>query len=342
MFARTKAVTFAFFVLLSLFVFAGAAVGQDLCSGVGDCGRVWYNSGSVPWFFQTEVNHDGQNALRSGASSGGDCILNTTVTGPATVSFWWKLETPISGDGVTFLVDSVGVVFTADSTWAKYTHTITAAGPHLLSWAFFPSAGGGSAVLDQFLVEEADAPSGSVVINSGASLVGPGDVALSLTYSDGVGSGVTKMRFSNDGYTWTAWEDAATSRAWTLAPGDGYRTVCAQFLDKAGNRSAIYRDYILVDGTKPTGTISINGGASTTSSANVNIGLTWDDGAGSGVTRMRFSNDGATWSTWEPVAATHVHVLSATPGYQTVRVQFRDRAGNVSEKYADYILVTAP
>ena len=51
-----------------------------------------------------------------------------------------------------------------------------------------------------------------------------------------------------------------------------------------------------VDTTPPTGTIIINSNRSATNTPNVTLALTWSDGAGSGVSRMRFSNDGATWS----------------------------------------------
>ena len=49
------------------------------------------------------------------------------------------------------------------------------------------------------------------------------------------GSGVAKMQFSNDNTTWSGWETYATTKSWTLASGDGLKTVYAQFKDVAGN-----------------------------------------------------------------------------------------------------------
>jgi len=72
------------------------------------------------------------------------------------------------------------------------------------------------------------------------------------------------------------------------------------------------------------------------------LALTWSDGTGSGVVRMRFSIDGATWSLWEPTAATRAYTLPAVPGYYTVRVTYRDAGGNISERFADYIRLAAP
>ena len=51
----------------------------------------------------------------------------------------------------------------------------------------------------------------------------------------------------------------------------------------------------VTDTTPPTGTIVINGDRSATNSRTVTIAMTWSDGAGSGVARMRFSDDGSTW-----------------------------------------------
>ena len=99
---------------------------------------------------------------------------------------------------------------------------------------------------------------------------------------------------------------------------------------------------VTLDGTPPTGTIVINNGAASTGDPNVTLSLTWSDGAaGTGVRSMRFSDDGAHWTNWEPVAAAKAYVLPAPNGYKTVRVQFADRAGNYSSRFSDYILLNA-
>jgi len=194
-----------------------------------------------------------------------------------------------------------------------------------------------------FVSTDTTPPTGSIVINGNKSVTNSAKATLTLTWSDGAsGSGVVRMRFSDDGATWTAWEPLAATRAYTLPGGDGYKTVRVQFLDKANNRSLTYSDYIRLDRTAPTGTIIINGGASSTMFRWVTLGLTWSDGAGSGVSRMRFSDDGATWTPWEPPVATRLHLLSEVLGYHTVRVQYLDAAGNYSAVYNDYIRLAAP
>ncbi len=204
-------------------------------------------------------------------------------------------------------------------------------------------ADGAATRVDIALVElDTTPPTGTIVINGNRSTTNSRNVTLSLSWDDGAdGSGVIRMRFSDDGAHWTAWEPLAATRAHTLPTGDGHKTVRVQYLDRMNNRSAAFNDYILLDTTPPTGTIIINNGASTTATPAVTLGLTWSDGTGAGAMRMRFSNDGAHWSAWESLTATRPYVLPEGQGYHTVRVQYLDGANNYSAAFSDYIkLVT--
>jgi len=198
-------------------------------------------------------------------------------------------------------------------------------------------AGNGTFTAGEQYIVDRSGPIGSIVINDNQSVTNNPNVTLVLTWYDGAGSGAVRMRFSNDGATWSGWEPLTATKAYTLPAGEGYKTVRVQFLDKANNRSATYSDYIRLDTVPPTGSIVINNNALSTKSRNVTLSLGWSDGTGSGVVRMRFSNDGAHWSAWEPLSATRAYTLPDTPGYCTVRVTYRDAGGNISPRYSDYI-----
>jgi thermitase len=88
------------------------------------------------------------------------------------------------------------------------------------------------------------APKGGVLINNGARTTKNLTVRLTLKASDS-GSGVSGMRFSNNGRTWTAWQPFASSRYWRLSGGRGTKVVYVAYRDRAGNQSAIYRDAIV-------------------------------------------------------------------------------------------------
>ena len=98
------------------------------------------------------------------------------------------------------------------------------------------------------------APTGSVTIAGGASGVRSRTVTLGLAAAD-ADSGVTTMRFSNDGTTFGAWQAYAATAPWTLLAGrDGARTVYAQYADAQGNTSSTVSDQVTLDTTAPTAT----------------------------------------------------------------------------------------
>ncbi len=183
---------------------------------------------------------------------------------------------------------------------------------------------------------------GSIVINGNLSSTNTPEVTLALTWSRVSGPAITRMRFSDDGANWSAWESLKAARAHTLPGADGYKTVRVQYLDTANGRSAVFSDYILLDTTPPSGGIVINNGAYVTTSPSVTLGLTWSDGAGPSGMRMHFSDNGSTWTPWEPVAATRAYSLPLPNGYHTVRVQYLDAGGNRSPVYNDYIKLLMP
>ncbi len=93
--------------------------------------------------------------------------------------------------------------------------------------------------------------SGTISMNSGATSTWSPIVSLNnLGASDGH-SGVAEMKFSNDGTSWTAYENyAATKSGWDLFANGGNtnagtKTVYVRYKDNAGNESAVFLDTIL-------------------------------------------------------------------------------------------------
>lgn len=101
---------------------------------------------------------------------------------------------------------------------------------------------------------------------------------------------------------------------------------------------------ITTDEVAPAGSVSINGAAVSTSTAAVTLDLTASDPDpdASGVEQMRFSNDGASWSAWQPYAASASWTLGSGDGVKTVSAQFRDASGNISATVSDTIMLVTP
>lgn len=126
-------------------------------------------------------------------------------------------------------------------------------------------------------------PTGNVTINSGAAYANSTSVTLDLSYSDGSGSSVAQMQFSNDASTWSVWETVAASASWTLSAGDGTKTVYAHYKDAAGNDSTdTISDTIILDSTPPTVQIG-SPSASLTQGGPVTFTVTYADPGGSGI-----------------------------------------------------------
>ena len=108
-------------------------------------GMIFAVGGDADWTrVLGDASHDGDAALRSGViSDGQSSFIETKVTGPGTISFWWKssCETIWNGmkfDYVSFTVDGVEQDFLGgiSEDWTQVTVNITGNGPHILRWVY--------------------------------------------------------------------------------------------------------------------------------------------------------------------------------------------------------------
>jgi hypothetical protein len=97
---------------------------------------------------------------------------------------------------------------------------------------------------------------------------------------------------------------------------------------------------IELDKTPPQGSIQINNGETSTSSSTINLTVNANDSV-SGISQMRFSNDGI-WdhTTWEPYTNTINWQLTDGDGAKTVYCQIQDNAGLITTLSNSIILDT--
>jgi DNA-binding beta-propeller fold protein YncE len=95
-------------------------------------------------------------------------------------------------------------------------------------------------------------------------------------------------------------------------------------VDRAGNKEANRSTTVRIDYTAPSGTFSVNGGSISTSSTTViaNAAIT-------GADEMRYDS-GTGWGAWKPYTPLTTHTFPGE-GPRTVKAQFRDFAGNVTD-----------
>ncbi len=185
-------------------------------------------------------------------------------------------------------------------------------------------------------------PTGTIKINNGVQYTNSSSVTLNLLATDSY-SGLSQMQFSNDNATWSTPQAYATTVNWTLASGDGTKTVYVKYKDVAGNWSSAFSSTIILDTASPTGTITINNGNQYTNATSITLTLNAND-SGSGLSQMQFSNDGITWLIPETYTITKTWTLTTGDGTKTIYVKFSDAAGNWSQVYSAAIILdtTAP
>lgn len=109
--------------------------GVPLGTAVNAPSLTWTTSGDSAWFGQSTTSHDGVSAAQSGVViNNQSSTMQTTVTGPGTLSFWWQtaandfnfdLEFDIDGG----YYDDIG----GNTSWTQDTFTVSP-GSHTLTW----------------------------------------------------------------------------------------------------------------------------------------------------------------------------------------------------------------
>ncbi len=148
--------------------------------------------GAASWYGQTAVSYDGIDAARSGAiGSSQQTWLETTVTGPGTLSFYWNVS--CEGDSSNRNWDYLNVsidgeekarICGTDNSWTRQSYSIPT-GTHTVRWQYNKdgsmSKGDDAAYVDQIvwtptaITDDAydpgdDTPSGGTVITPSGSL----------------------------------------------------------------------------------------------------------------------------------------------------------------------------
>ncbi len=103
---------------------------------------VWTSGGSSVWRGQGLVTHDGADAAQSGSiGHGQETWIETTVTGPGTLNYQWKVSSQAGGDWLEFHLDGVlqSGRIGGEVDWAPRTHSIPT-GVHTLRWRYVKNA----------------------------------------------------------------------------------------------------------------------------------------------------------------------------------------------------------
>lgn len=100
-------------------------------------GLSWTTGGDATWFGQTNVTCNGVNVAMSGnVNDGQSTWLQATVTGPGTLSFWWKASSEFGYDYLQFGMDGTNLWSLSGTTaWAQRVVRVGARS-HALVWTY--------------------------------------------------------------------------------------------------------------------------------------------------------------------------------------------------------------
>ena len=181
----------------------------------------------------------------------------------------------------------------------------------------------------------------TVLIDSGAAYTNSRAVIVTVT-----SSGATYCRLSNDGTSWSGWQDyngADTNYAWVLTPGDGLKTVHVTCKD--ANSEASDSNTITLDTTAPTGVvIVINDGNQYTNLTTVTMDTNAYDASerdGAKVT-CAYSFNNVDWNAINCVSTDLPTTLPSGDGLKEIYFKATDAAGNVTTASDTIILDTTP
>ncbi|MFM7182849.1 MAG: tandem-95 repeat protein [Verrucomicrobiales bacterium] len=205
------------------------SIATDLLADALDIqGYAWSTSGNLPWFSQTAVTNDGVDAAQSGAIDHNQTSsLQTTIVGPGTMTFRWRVSSESGYDFLRFYIKDVeqtGSLARISGTvnWVQKTVTLPT-GTNTVRWSYTKDgsvvSGSDAAWVDQVTFTPQTVP-GSLAVTPAPGFSPSGNFGGPFTPSS------QAYTLSNTGGTsinWTAaktagWIDLSATSG-TLAPG---------------------------------------------------------------------------------------------------------------------------
>ena len=211
------------------FAIQGTGAGS-LADAVDQPSLTFSTSGSLPWNAQTITTRDGSDAVKSGAITNSQTsVMQTTISGPGTLSFWWKVSSERDWDCLTFYINEVeqeGKI-SGEVNWQQKSYTLTSES-HTLKWVyskdFSASVGSDCGWVDQLTLSRAVV---STVTFDSQGGTAPSPSFISVTNGATYGSLPTTTR---TGYTFGGWYTGPNGTGFQVTSGTAVTITTGQIL----------------------------------------------------------------------------------------------------------------
>ena len=148
----------------------------------------WNTSGQRFWYPQTDTTQDGQDSAAIGNLGEEELsYIETTVTGPGSLSFYWMTMGDADEDTLSFTADNIFVTAISNNPTWEHVEVDIGPGEQVLFWTYSEGSGPlrGSAYVDQ--VQFVPDTAGSINVSHTAGSYAPGGhlpVSVNINYED--------------------------------------------------------------------------------------------------------------------------------------------------------------
>lgn len=218
--------------------------GNGQPGGIGDAvdntSLTWTTTGSATWYAETTISYYGGSAAQSGAIGNNQTTsVQTTVAGPAQVSFYWKVSSEANYDFLKFYIDgAVQTSISGNVDWQQQTYALLS-GSHTLKWEYSkdPSVSSGSDAgwIDKVVVSTQDIYTltvSKIGAGSGTVTSSPSGINCGSTCSASYASGiiVTLTAAASSDSSFAGWSGGGCSGTGTCTVAmNSSQTVTATF-----------------------------------------------------------------------------------------------------------------
>ncbi len=189
---------------------------------------------------------------------------------------------------------------------------------------------------DTIILDTTPPPYIAISINNDARWTNSRDVTLGL-----YAFAAAQCRYSNDGYSWGAWEPYTTWKQWTLTQEQGSKTVYYNCRKKNNDDIGTASAGIIYSPVPPSPpsdmSISINDGDEYTTSTKVTLRLRED-----GASACRLRQDSYDWTDWTDYSSGLKFTLRGDDGQKTIYYQCMNDYGTGTVHDSIYLISQPP